>query len=115
MGARRRRRREMATWYVAPGGKAPPDGNGSVDKPWSLEHALGGHAAIMPGDRVLLRGGIYANLDGYQVRVAGAPGARVQFAAHPGEAPLIDGTLPAFWQVAEPAWEPWPAPEGQNV
>ena len=46
---------DAGTHYVAPGGSDA--GNGSFEAPWgSLRHAL---ESLEPGDRLLVRGGVY--------------------------------------------------------
>lgn len=97
----------MTDWFVAPDVAA--GGDGSIGSPWALRDAL--HAGpgnpIAPGDRVFLRGGIYASMQRYEVTVAGAQGAPVTFLPYDDESPLLDGSLTEFWQSSEPQWEPF--------
>ena len=44
-------------YYAAP--DAAPGGDGTLDRPWTLLAALEHPAAVQPGDRILLRGGVY--------------------------------------------------------
>lgn len=67
---------------------APPDADGSTEKPWSLSQALSHPAAVSPGDTILLHGGVYS---GYFVsRLAGSPEAPIFVRAAAGERATID-------------------------
>ena len=103
----------MADWYVAP--HVVTEGNGQIGSPWSLAYAFLG--APVPGAPTMRRlksspatrsscaAASTARTTGYDVKVQGAPGARLRFVPYPGEAPLLDGTLAAYWQGSGTAWE----------
>lgn len=74
-------------WYVAPDGTA--GGDGSKERPWSLEAALEPHARIAPMDTVWVRKGIYNGA--FVSRLKGAPGKPVVLRAYPGERVVLDG------------------------
>ena len=46
-----------ADFYVSP--TAPANGTGSLNNPWRLQTALDQPSAVLPGDTIWLRGGIY--------------------------------------------------------
>lgn len=74
-------------WYVAPDGTA--GGDGTKERPWSLEAALKPHASIQPMDTVWVRKGIYNGA--FAGRLKGAPGKPVVLRAYPGERVVLDG------------------------
>lgn len=76
-----------AEWYVAPDGTA--GGDGTRERPWSLEAALAPHPKIAPMDTVWLRKGIYNGA--FVGRVKGRPGKPVVVRAYPGERVVLDG------------------------
>lgn len=76
-----------AEWYVAPDGTV--GGDGSRERPWSLEAALAPHPKIAPMDTVWLRKGIYNGA--FVGRVKGKPGKPVVVRAYPGERVVLDG------------------------
>lgn len=103
----------MATRYVAPNGLATNDG--TIGSPWTLAFACSGAAgAIHPGDTVLLRGGAYNLIAGFTITVSGSAGLPIEFAAYPGESPVIDGCYQEFVNSPSTAWEPYDL-VGHNV
>lgn len=74
------------TFHVRP--SAPPGGDGSKEKPWSLSQALSHPPAVSPGDTILLGGGVYAGL--FVSRLAGTAAAPIIVRAAPGERATID-------------------------
>lgn len=74
-------------WYVAPDGTAM--GDGSKERPWSLEAALKPHPMIAPMDTVWVRKGVYNGA--FVGRLKGAPGKPVVLRAYPGERVVLDG------------------------
>lgn len=74
-------------WFVAPNGTAT--GDGSKEKPWSLEAALKPHPSIQPMDTVWVRKGIYNGA--FVSRLKGAPDKPVVLRAYPGERVVLDG------------------------
>lgn len=75
-----------SVYYVAPAGD---DLNpGSIGAPWAtIQHAAD---TLGPGDVVYLRSGTYNEHVG--IATSGTPGASIDYTAHPGESPVIDGT-----------------------
>ncbi|TXD36690.1 hypothetical protein FRC98_12740 [Lujinxingia vulgaris] len=73
-------------YVVAPGGRA--GGAGTLDDPLSLEAAFSEAGPVGPGDRVMLRGGVYEGR--YAPGVSGEEGAPVVFFAEPGERVTLD-------------------------
>lgn len=76
-----------AEWFVAPDGTAL--GDGSKERPWSLEAALQPHPRIAPMDTVWVRKGVYNGA--FVSRLKGAPGKPVVLRAYPGERVVLDG------------------------
>ncbi len=74
-------------WHVAADGTA--GGDGSKERPWSLEAALKPHPSIQPMDTVWVRKGIYNGA--FVGRLKGAPGKPVVLRAYPGERVVLDG------------------------
>lgn len=74
-------------WYVAPDGTAA--GDGSKEKPWSLEAAIRPHPMIAPMDTIWVRKGVYNGA--FVSRLKGAPGRPVVLRAYPGERVVLDG------------------------
>jgi hypothetical protein len=74
-------------WFVSPDGTA--GGDGTKERPWSLEAALKPHPMIAPMDTVWVRKGIYSG--GFVGRLKGAPGKPVVLRAYPGERVVLDG------------------------
>ena len=74
-------------WYVAPDGTA--GGDGSRERPWSLEAALKPDPRIQPMDTVWVRKGVYNGA--FVSRLKGAPGRPVVLRAYPGERVVLDG------------------------
>jgi hypothetical protein len=74
-------------WYVAPDGTA--SGDGTKERPWSLEAAIQPHPKIMPMDTIWVRKGIYNGA--FVSRLKGAPGKPVVLRAFPGERVVLDG------------------------
>lgn len=74
-------------WFVAPDGTA--GGDGSKEKPWSLEAALKPHPSIQPMDTIWVRKGVYNGA--FVGRLKGAPGKPVVLRAYPGERVVLDG------------------------
>jgi hypothetical protein len=73
----------------------PPDGSGdadgTIDHPWSYEHAFGGAGGVIhPGDTVWFRAGTYALPEHRSITVSGTGETqRVVFRAYPGERPIF--------------------------
>lgn len=98
---------EYAGWYVAPGGSENNDG--TVDSPWSLEHAISNTTDITPSSKsfdvsdglgskltatiVWLRAGTYGSSDyTFSPTIAGSSDATpIILRAYPGERVQIDG------------------------
>jgi uncharacterized protein (TIGR03437 family) len=74
-------------WFVAPDGTAT--GDGSKERPWSLEAALKPHPSIQPMDTVWVRKGVYNGA--FVSRLKGAPAKPVVLRAYPGERVVLDG------------------------
>lgn len=79
---------------------AAPGGDGSFDRPWTLQEALNHPAALQPGDTVWLRGGTYSAthlVDASLGRISflcnthGSPGAPIVFRNFGRERAVIDG------------------------
>lgn len=72
-------------FFVSPGGSA--DADGTVDHPWSYEHAFAGAGgAIHPGDTVWFRAGTYQVPAARSIQVSGTGETkRVVFRPYPGE------------------------------
>lgn len=89
-------------WFVAPDGSA--SGDGSKERPWSLEVAIRPHPMIQPMDTVWLRRGIYNGA--FVSRLRGAPGKPVILRAYPGERVILDGRgySPASVLTIEGEW-----------
>lgn len=94
-------------YYVAPDGDN--SNPGTLERPWrTLRRAT---SALKPGDTLYLRGGRY---DENQVRiaVAGSASAPITIRNHPGETPVIDGSLAEFRTAPNQAWEVFNASTG---
>lgn len=74
-------------WFVAPDGTA--GGDGTRERPWSLEAALKPHPMIGPMDTVWVRKGVYNGA--FVGRLKGVPGKPVVLRAYPGERVVLDG------------------------
>lgn len=74
-------------WYVAPDGTA--SGDGSKERPWSLEAAIRPHPMVQPMDTIWVRKGVYNGA--FVSRLRGAPGKPVVLRAYPGERVVLDG------------------------
>src|SRR5262245_18216673 len=99
-------RAAAAEWYVATTGT--PAGHGTKASPWDIKSALGGTQPVAPYDTVWIRGGRYKRPfevvgQGFEVRLAGRPGAPVRVRGYPGERVTIDGGL----TVLPPATHLW--------
>jgi hypothetical protein len=77
-----------ATYYVATTGR---DTNpGTLAHPWrTVQHAAD---KLLPGDTVLVRGGVYHEAVTVNVSGTGAPDGVITFANYPGEIPVLDGS-----------------------
>jgi parallel beta-helix repeat protein len=75
-----------SNFYVAPDPKG--SGNGSINKPWSLENALNQSRSIKPGDTVWLRGGTYTGA--FNFKLSGTPEKPIIFRAYGNERSIID-------------------------
>ncbi len=76
-----------ATYHVSPDGDDAHAG--SAEQPWaSLTHAA---EQVRPGDRVLVHGGTYRLSETQRIACEGQPDAWIEFAAAPGETPVLDG------------------------
>ncbi len=86
--------------YVSPAGD---DGNpGTETQPWrTMAHAL---AQLVAGDTLVLRQGSYDERS-LRVACAGTSSRPIVIRNHPGEAPTIDGSLPAFRTPNTGAWQ----------
>lgn len=85
----------MRTLYVAPtGADFAPDGltvpQNSIDTPWQTLFLTIRRAR--PGDRIVVRGGIYREAAGYGA-VAGLPRLPIRLESYPGERVVLMGTL----------------------
>jgi hypothetical protein len=78
-----------AEHYVSPA--ATPQGDGSAQKPWTLEAALAHPKAVKPGDTVWLRGGTYRGA--FTSTLTGKPNQPILVRQFPGERATIDGTM----------------------
>jgi hypothetical protein len=83
-----------ATYCVATTGR---DSNpGTLSQPWrTVQNAAN---KLLPGDTVLVRGGIYREAVSVNVSGSDTPGGVITFANYPGETPVLDGstlTVPA--------------------
>lgn len=79
---------------------ASDDGPGSAGRPWRTISRAARRGALRPGDAVLIHGGVYRE----SVRPATGgtgPGARITYAAMPGETVVVTGADPA-----DEGWEP---------
>jgi hypothetical protein len=91
-------------------------GDGSIDRPWTLQEALNQPAALEPGDTVWLRGGTYSATNlvdpslgriSYLCNTRGSPGAPIVFRNYPHERAVIDGEdnmLGRFVQNCSHTW-----------
>lgn len=81
-------------FYVAPNGLA--SGNGSITNPWNLATALNHPAAVLPGDTIYLRGGVYnvpATTLGFRSFLRGTESNPIKVMSYPGEWAVIDGNV----------------------
>lgn len=78
-------------------------GDGSEARPWRTF----GHAAarLRPGDTLYLRGGTY--YEHVTLKLAGTAEQPITVRAYPGELPVLDGGLRAFFDDPAGAWEPF--------
>ncbi|MFD0962098.1 right-handed parallel beta-helix repeat-containing protein [Paenibacillus chungangensis] len=75
-----------ATYYVATDGD--DTAVGTLESPWrTIQHAVN---ALLPGDTVMVRGGIYEEF--INISTSGMKGAYIIIQAYPGERPVVDGT-----------------------
>ena len=77
-----------ADFYVSP--TAPANGTGSLNNPWRLQIALDHPSAVLPGDTIWLRGGIY-NAPPYTSHLVGTSAEPIVVRQYPGERARIDG------------------------
>lgn len=73
-------------FYVTTGGSS--SGNGSMDRPWSLSHALSHPSAVKPGDTIFVRQGTYKGT--YTAKIKGSSDKPIWVRAYPGERVTID-------------------------
>src|ERR1700688_3893361 len=92
---------EATDHFAAPNGS--PTGDGSIDRPWDLDTALGSPsgsqpASVKPGDPIWLRGGIYvpSTGNGYLSHVTGAPGSPIIVRNYNGERATLQAGTNAF-------------------
>ncbi|MFM7150072.1 MAG: choice-of-anchor Q domain-containing protein, partial [Gemmataceae bacterium] len=84
-------RKVLSTFFVAPTGTNSAATTGTIDNPFqSIQYALD-HAATHPGDKVLVRSGVYREKITFS-HGGTAKGGFITLAANPGENPVIDGT-----------------------
>ena len=102
-----------ATFFVdVESPRASDAGPGTAARPWRTIARAARRGALRPGDAVVIREGVYRE----SVRPAsgGAPGARVTYAAYPGESVVISGADPAGagWELQpDGSWRrPWTGP-----
>lgn len=76
-------------YYASPAGSA--GGDGSATRPWDLATALAGGGAVLPGDTIWLRGGVYRGA--FHTQLTGTSAGRIIVRQYPGERATIDGTL----------------------
>ena len=115
--------RPAETAFAAPGGRtfvvdgghpaASDDNPGTADRPWRRISRAARAGALSPGDAVVVRAGVYR--ESVRPRSGGTgPGARVTFAAWPGERVVVTGADPADdgWRpTPDGAWRrPWTGP-----
>ena len=74
-------------FYASPTGTS--SGTGSLGQPWTLATALAQPAAVKPGDRIWLRGGIYHGP--LTSSLTGTAAAPIVVRQYPGERATIDG------------------------
>lgn len=77
---------QLTGFFVSP--TAGTGGDGSIDNPWSLEHALSQPSAVRPGDTIWLRGGTYRG--GLTSTLQGTAEAPIVVRAYPGERVTLD-------------------------
>ena len=82
-----------ADFFVSPGGS--PAGNGSISQPWDIQTMMVGPAAVLPGDTVYLRGGIYQapNRDTFYSTIHGDVNLPVTIRPYHDERVIIDGGI----------------------
>ncbi|GCE15142.1 right-handed parallel beta-helix repeat-containing protein [Tengunoibacter tsumagoiensis] len=77
-----------AVYYVSTTGN---DNNvGTIDQPFASISRAGSVAKA--GDRIDVRGGVYALSDGVLIGTTGSPGALITYEAYPGEQVILDGS-----------------------
>src|SRR5262245_60326805 len=74
-------------FYVTPAGTA--EGDGTMQKPWSLQKALSNSSAAKPGDTIWLRAGTYTG--NWTNSLRGAPRKPIVVRQYPGERVTLDG------------------------
>ena len=87
--------------FAAPNGS--PTADGSIDRPWDLDTALGSPSgsqpsSVQPGDTIWLRGGIYipATDNGYISHVTGTPGSPIIVRNYNGERATLQAGTNAY-------------------
>jgi len=101
-----------ATYYVDRGAAHAADANpGTEAAPWKTLSRAAGAQELAPGDTVLIASGVYR--EHMAIRVSGAPGKPVTFAAAPGHRVVIKGSeiVKGKWGRAKDdahAKEPYP-------
>lgn len=77
------------SWYAAPQGSS--GGDGSEERPWDLQSALGGRSEIEPGDIVWVRGGVYRLNVALECALQGTEEAPIEVRGDPRDArPILD-------------------------
>lgn len=96
--------------------EAAAGGNGSFERPWTLQAALDQPAGLEPGETVWLRRGTYTGTHlvdaslgriSFLCRTSGQPGAPIVFRNFPGERAVIDGeqdNVALFVQSCSHTW-----------
>lgn len=80
-----------ATYYVDRDAAGAADGNpGSANSPWKTISRAAAAKELAPGDTVLIASGVYR--EHVDIKVSGAPGRPVTFAAAPGSRVVIKGS-----------------------
>ncbi|MCF8238973.1 MAG: T9SS type A sorting domain-containing protein [Saprospiraceae bacterium] len=86
---------QATSFYTSP--SASNNGDGSLDDPWTLQTALDHPAALLPGDTVWMRGGVYMHMvdaqTSFRCMTNGLPNAPIIFRNNPGEHAVLDGNL----------------------
>ncbi len=86
---------EARDFYVSPHGR--PTGSGSLERPWDLATALAHPNSVGPGDRILLREGVYRG--SFRSMLAGTASAPIVVRPYQNERAVLDGASQARTDV----------------